>query len=93
MRARQIAVDHLGKLLAERDLSMAELARRSGVSYSLIKYVFAGTFQFSDRKAHAIALALSAAPIVGQGLRPVAVEDFSTPKADVDHGPHGERVA
>ncbi len=90
MRARQIAVDHLGKLLAERDLSMAELARRSGVSYSLIKYVFAGTFQFSDRKAHAIALALSAAPVIGHGLRTVEVEDFSVPRPDAHRG---KRVA
>lgn len=69
MHARIIDVDALVALRAERDMSMAELARRSGVSYSLIKYVHAGTFQLSDRTAYKVAVAL--------GCR---AEDFSRPK-------------
>lgn len=47
---------------------MAELARQSGVSYSLIKYVKAGVCQFSDVTAQKIASALYC-----------DIEDFSVP--------------
>ncbi len=59
----------LVKLAAARDLSMAGLARESGVSYSMIKYVLAGQSQFSDRTAHKIAMVLGC-----------PVEAFSVPK-------------
>lgn len=69
MHGRVVDVEALVRLRAQKQLTMAELARRSGVSYSLIKYVHAGDRQFSDVTAHRIARALGCAP-----------EDFSTPK-------------
>lgn len=70
MQRRVIDVEALLALRVARDMTMAELARRSGVSYSMIKYVHDGKFQFSDITAGRIADAL--------GCR---VEEFSRPKA------------
>lgn len=71
MHARVIDVGALVRLRAQSGLTMAELARRSGVSYSLIKYVHSRERQFSDVTAHRIARVLDCTP-----------EDFSTPKDD-----------
>lgn len=49
-------------LRAAAGMTMAELARRSGVSYSLIKYVQAGERQFSDVTALKIAHAMGCHP-------------------------------
>jgi transcriptional regulator with XRE-family HTH domain len=57
-------------LRADRGWSKAELARRSGVSYSMIKYVESGVCQYSDVTAAKVARAFGC-----------SVKDFSTPKA------------
>ena len=68
MLDRLIDVPALVALRAEREMTMAELARKSGVSYNMIKRVHARQAQFSDITARKIARAL--------GCRP---DDFSIP--------------
>lgn len=68
MYGRRVDPAMLVRLVAERGWSLAELARQSGVSYSLIRYVKDGVCQFSDVTAHKIATALGCKP-----------EDFSVP--------------
>jgi transcriptional regulator with XRE-family HTH domain len=58
MYLRRVNVAKLVRLRAKRGLTMAELARRSGVSYSMIKYIHAGEKQPSDVLAEKIAKAL-----------------------------------
>jgi transcriptional regulator with XRE-family HTH domain len=58
MYLRRVDVARLVKLRARRGLSMAELARQSGVSYSMIKYIHAGQKQPSNEIAEKIAKAL-----------------------------------
>lgn len=70
MLDRVIDVARLVELRATRGWTKAELARRSGVSYSMIKYVEAGERQFSDVTAVKIARALGCTP-----------DDFSTSAA------------
>lgn len=73
MHDRVIDVRALIAIRADRGMTMTELARKSGVSYSLIKYVHAGDRQFSDITALRVARALSCSP-----------EAFSTPKPVVE---------
>jgi transcriptional regulator with XRE-family HTH domain len=68
MHDRTIDIAALIAWRARRGMTMAELSRTSGVSYSLIKYVHAGERQFSDVTAHKIAVALGC-----------TADDFSTP--------------
>jgi DNA-binding Xre family transcriptional regulator len=70
MLDRTIDVPALVALRADRGMTMAELARTSGVSYNMIKKVHARQVQFSDITALRIARALGCHP-----------NDFSTPKA------------
>lgn len=58
MHLRRVDVARLVTLRARRGWSMAELARQSGVSYSMVKYIFAGERQPSDEIAEKIAKAL-----------------------------------
>lgn len=59
MRSRLILPDALRTLMAERGVNAAELAELSGLSVGQIRYVLAGTFQFSDRSAADVAFALN----------------------------------
>lgn len=61
MYLRRVDVARLVKLRAIRGLSMAELARQSGVSYSMIKYIHAGQKQPSNEIAEKIANAMGVA--------------------------------
>jgi transcriptional regulator with XRE-family HTH domain len=70
MYDRLVDVPKLVALRARRGWTMAELARQSGVSYSMIKYVHAGEKQFSDVTAIRVADALRCHP-----------DDFSIPKS------------
>lgn len=72
MFRRRVDVAKLVALRADRGFSKAELARRSGVSYSMIKYVEAGDSQFSDVTATKIAKALGC-----------TIADFSAPTESV----------
>lgn len=71
MRGRLTDPDVLRALIAERDLTVAELAAASGVSDSLIRYVLSGERQFSDHTAHLIASALSCKPTDFSRARPM----------------------
>lgn len=62
MHGRRIEVPVLAAMLGEDGLTMAELARLSGVSYSQIKYVMKGERQFRDDTAWKIARVLKCHP-------------------------------
>lgn len=58
MRDRIIQPDKLRDLMGRREFTARDLAERSGVSLSHIKYVIGGQFQLSDRSAADVAAAL-----------------------------------
>lgn len=58
MKGRRTDPAALLDLLLERGMTLIDLARTAGVSYSLIRYVMAGERQFSDLTAHKVAQAL-----------------------------------
>lgn len=79
MHGRLIEVSVLAAMLGEDGLTMAELARMSGVSYSQIKYVMKGERQFRDDTAWKIARVLKCHP-----------DDFSR---DITGNPTGRRTS
>lgn len=74
MYDRIITVEALVAIQARRGLTTTELARRSGVSRSMITDVRGGRFQFSDALAHRIAATLGC-----------TVDDFSRPLTPTEH--------